>query len=205
MRGRLKKCLSAWLEIGTPTFILDIIRDGYKIPFVHLPLPKLATNNLSALNHKAFVNSEIGNFLYVNCIEELANRPLNLNPLSVKVQNCVRLILYLRHVNLFIYKQKFKGFKQLKQILDKEDFLFKSDLKSGYHHVEIFEPHIKYLAFAWDFRDGHIRYFQFCVLPSAPFIFTKLLKQHLNSLSSSSQRRSAGPGISTIYHKPLVN
>ena len=30
----------------------------------------------------------------------------------------------------------------------KEDFLFKFDLKSGYHHLDIeFEPHKKYLSF----------------------------------------------------------
>ena len=43
-----------------------------------------------------------------------------------------------------------------------------------------FPDHRKYLAFSWDFREGHTRYFQFTVLPfgfsSAPFIFTKLLK-----------------------------
>ena len=57
---------------------------------------------------------------------------------------------------------------------------------SGYHHVDIFPDHRKYLAFSWDFREGHTRHFQFIVLPfglfSAPFIFTKLLKTIGNSL-----------------------
>ena len=58
--------------------------------------------------------------------------------------------------------------------------MFKFDLKSGYHHVEIFLDHRKFLAFSWDFGTGVDRYFQFCVLPfwlsSAPYIFTKILK-----------------------------
>ena len=66
------------------------------------------------------------------------------------------------------------------QIFDKGYYLFKFDLKSGYHHIEIFPAQRKFLAFAWDFRTGVFRYFQFCVLPfglsSAPFIFTKILK-----------------------------
>ena len=63
---------------------------------------------------------------------------------------------------------------------DKDYYLFKFDLKSGYHHIEIFPEHRKFLAFVWDFGTGKFRYFQFCVLPfglsSAPFIFTKILK-----------------------------
>ena len=66
------------------------------------------------------------------------------------------------------------------QVFDKGFYLFKFDLKSGYHHIEIFPDHRKFLAFAWDFGTGIFRYFQFCVLPfglsSAPFIFTKILK-----------------------------
>lgn len=60
------------------------------------------------------------------------------------------------------------------------DFMFTFDLKSGYHHVEIFEEHRKFLSFSWKFSDGNVRYFQFSVLPfglsSAPYLFTKLLK-----------------------------
>jgi len=58
--------------------------------------------------------------------------------------------------------------------------MFTFDLKSGYHHVEIFPEHRKYLSFAWTFSSGHTRFFQFSVVPfglsSAPYLFTKLLK-----------------------------
>ena len=64
--------------------------------------------------------------------------------------------------------------------MSKEYFVFSFDLKSRYHHVDIFPDHCRYLAFSWDFGSGHTRYFQFTVLlfglSSAPFIFTKLLK-----------------------------
>ena len=46
----------------------------------------------------------------------------------------------------------------------KEDFLIKFDLKSGYHHLDIFEPHRKYLGFAWGVGDK-LGYFVFNVLP----------------------------------------
>ena len=61
-----------------------------------------------------------------------------------------------------------------------ELFLFKFDLKIGYHHVEIFQEHRKYLSFYWDFDDGVNRYYSFSVLPfglsSVPYVFTKLLR-----------------------------
>ena len=106
------------------------------------------------------------------------------NPLSVSTRTSgkQRLILDLRRVNAFVYKQKFKceDLSVATQIFDKDYYLFKFDLKSGYHHIQIFPEHHKYLAFAWDFGTGKFRYFQFCVLPfglsSAPFIFTKILK-----------------------------
>jgi len=110
--------------------------------------------------------------------------PDNVNPLSVSIQSSgkKRLIIDLRHVNKFIYKQKFKceDIKTIIQLLNRDYFMFNFDLKSAYHHVEICVEHRKYLTFTWDFDKSFKRYFRFCVLPfglsSAPFIFTKLLK-----------------------------
>ena len=94
-----------------------------------------------------------------------------------------RLILDLRHVNGFIYNQKFKceNLSVATQIFGKDYYLFKFDLKTGYHFNEVFPKHHKYcLAFAWDFGSWKFRFFQFCVLPfglpSTLFIFTKILK-----------------------------
>ena len=55
-------------------------------------------------------------------------------------------------------------------------FLFFSfDLRSGYHHVDIFPEYRAFLAFSWDFGTGVARNFQFTVLAfglsSAPFIW----------------------------------
>ena len=64
-------------------------------------------------------------------------------------------------------------------MFQKDDFLFKFDLKSGYHHVDIYEPHQKYLGFAWE-TEGKVSYFVFAVMPfglsSACYTFTKLLR-----------------------------
>ena len=58
-------------------------------------------------------------------------------------------------------------------------YLFKFDLKNEYHHIDIFEPHEKFLGFPWVF-EGNIKFFVFTVLPfgvtSAPFIFTNVVR-----------------------------
>ena len=62
-------------------------------------------------------------------------------------------------------------------------FFVTFDLKSGYHHVEIFPDHRQYLGFSWCYG-SEIKYFVFNVLPfglsSAPYIFTKLVRSLVN-------------------------
>lgn len=42
VKGRLKASIEFWRFIGAPKFILDIIFDGYKIPFITIPLRLLS-------------------------------------------------------------------------------------------------------------------------------------------------------------------
>ena len=44
-----------------------------------------------------------------------------------------------------------------KEVLRPGDFMFTFDLKSGYHHVDIFLEHRKLKAFPWKFSDGSVR------------------------------------------------
>ena len=109
--------------------------------------------------------------------------PHVVNPLSVSIQSSgkKRLILDLRHVNQSIWKQKFKceDWRFLLSYVNKGDFLFSFDLKSGYHHFDIFPDHQTFLGFSWLFS-GTVKYFCFTVLPfglsSALYIFTKCLR-----------------------------
>ena len=176
-----------WQLIGTLDFILDVIKEGYKIPFISTPPPKHYSNNASALREADFVDQAIAELLADNRVEELSSPPVIRNPLTVSVQASgkKRLILDMRHINLHVFKQKFKceGLHTIRDVFSKDFFVVVSfDLKSGYHHVDIFPEDRAFLAFSWDFKFGTsvARYFQFTVLSfglsSAPFIFTKLLK-----------------------------
>ena len=96
----MKASIEFWRFIGAPKFILDIISDGYKIPFITIPPPVHFKNNGSALEHSDFVNDAILELLQDNRIEELTTPPEIVNPLAVCVLSSgkKRLILDLRHV-----------------------------------------------------------------------------------------------------------
>lgn len=184
VRGRLSKAIQSWRDIQVTQFTIDVIVHGYKIPFIDLPPSFVGKNNQSARKEYMFVEQSIIDLLESHCIEEVFLPPEIINPLSVSIQKSgkKRLILDLRHVNKYVFKNKFRceDIKVAKEILSPGDFMFTFDLKSGYHHVEIFLEHRKFLSFSWEFSNGRTRYFQFAVLPfglsSAPYLFTKLLK-----------------------------
>ena len=71
----------------------------------------VSPNNGSALKEIEFVSEAICNLIGNKCLEVLEHPPAIVNPLSVSIQSSgkKRLILDLRHVNLYIFKQKFKS------------------------------------------------------------------------------------------------
>lgn len=106
-----------------------------------------------------------------------------INPLGV-VQNSngkSRLILDLRHVNSYLRYCRFKyeGIQTAAELFQSNDWVFKFDYKSGYHHVDIFEPYTTFLGCAIVLA-GKMIYFKFSVLPfglaTSPYVFTRIQK-----------------------------
>jgi len=92
----------------------------------------------------------------------------------------LHLVINLRYLNQFLWKDKFKyeDIHIAMLLFQNDDYMFLFDLKSGYHHIEIYEPHRCYLGFQWLFA-GRAQFFVFTVLPfglaTACYAFTKLL------------------------------
>ena len=67
------------------------------------------------------------------------------NPLTVAFNRDgkARLVLDCRDINshLIQFRFQYEDVSVAKQIFQKGDFLFAFDLKSAYHHIEIFEDH----------------------------------------------------------------
>ena len=185
VRGRLKSSVPFWRSIGASKFILDIVEYGYKLPFLHSPPVEFLQNNKSSSLHSEFVAEAINDLLSKGLVLESSTAPHVVNPLSVSVNNAgkKRLILDLRFVNKFLWKDRvhFEDWKEALGYFKEGDFMFSFDLKSGYHHVDIYPEHCKYLGFSWNFGDSRgVRYFSFLVLPfglsTASYIFTKCLR-----------------------------
>ena len=94
-----------------------------------------------------------------------------------------RLILDLRYVNKFLHRMhvKYEDGKTAISYFARGAYMFSFDLKSGYHHVEIFEGHQTYLGFSWKHSISNlVKFYVFTVLPfglsSTPHVFTKILK-----------------------------
>ena len=193
VRDRLKLCIDFWRFLESSQFILMSSAKVTKFPSSNF---RRLLSRLTMLRRfrtvpsfpKLLMNSSMLTLLkkFFACLT------LSTRFLFPRASRKQRLILDLRHVNTFIFKQKFKceDLSVAVQIFDKGFHLFKFVLKSGYHHIEIFPAHRKFLTFAWDFGTGSFRYFQFCGLPSglssAPLIFTKMFKPLLKSWRSRS-------------------
>ena len=152
--GRLKKAVDVWKKAGASDYILKVIDEGYGIPFKVVPESVVLNNNKSSLENACFVESEISKLLERGCISEVKNLPAVINPLTVARNKSgkPRLVLDCRHINSCIHQFKFKleDGTVARNLFCKGDFLFKFDLKSAYHHIEILEEHRKYLGFRWN-------------------------------------------------------
>ena len=107
VKGRLKKNLIFRREtLSAHSAILEIIDNGYKIPFFKTPKCTSFRNNQSPLKNKDFAEESISELLKCGSIIETEKPPEVINPLSVSINSLgkKRLILDLRYVNSHVYK-----------------------------------------------------------------------------------------------------
>lgn len=186
--GSLREHVDFWSNsIRASDFIINTIVEGYRIPFFDLPENFVIPNRSSAFKFKDFVNEAISELIERGCVKEVLIPPKFINPLRVVQQSSgkCRLILDLSYLNRFILMQsvRFEDIRTVFDLFQSGYFFFTFDLKSGYHHVEIFPDHRQYLGFSWNFGSV-VKHFVFTVLPfgmsSAPYIFSKLVRSLVN-------------------------
>ena len=154
VRGRLKQHIDFWQKIGAPEFIISKICEGYKIPFKVGSACSLKKNNNSAKLHSEFVSEAVTELLESERISEVQCREKLhvINPLTVSMQPLGkrRLMLDLRVVNQCLYKRKvkFDDHKKAPEYFTLNAFMTKFDLKSKFHHSDIFPDNRKYLGFS---------------------------------------------------------
>ena len=163
--------------------MIDVLSNGYKLPFKTIPPSARLKNNRSAFDNPEIVTREIEKLVEKGCVREVDHCPTVVNPLTVAFNksNKPRLVLDCRHINvhLFKFKVRFEDQSIAGELFSKGCFLFSFDLKSAYHHIEISEPHRTFLGFSW-LKNGLEIFYVFNVLPFgisvAGCIFTKVLR-----------------------------
>ena len=88
-----------------------------------------------------------------------------------------RPVLNLKALNQFVQVEHFKieGLHLLPDLIQREDWMIKLDLKDAYLQVPVHEAHQCFLQFAWEGKQYKFQCLPFG-LSSAPRVFTKLLK-----------------------------
>ena len=151
VKSRLRKNLDYWKSIDASPYVLDFISSGYEILFTEKSPCAKFENNKSALDNSEFVNEALAGLVETGCVLEVPFLPKVISPLSVSTKsNKKRLILDLRYVNKFIWKEriKFDDWSVFQNYLCPKGYMFEFDLCSGYHHTDIFPAHQLFLGFS---------------------------------------------------------
>ena len=186
----LRNHIDKWKSIEANQYILNIIDQGYRLPFKTLPVNISLDNNRSAKDNKSFVSDEIDKLLMKGCISRVELKPHVVNPLTVAGNKTkLRLVLDCRHINphLYQFKYKYEDATVARQMFYKGDFLFSYDLKSAYHHIMMHPMDITYLGFQWKSKFYVFKVLCFG-LATAGFIFSKVLRELIKYWRSKSIR-----------------
>jgi hypothetical protein len=179
--GRMRMFLHNWQLVTRDPTILAAIR-GYQLDFVRDP----PTQNrpIPALNfgpdRAALVDAEVQSLLEKKAIVETSPDKIRFWSqifLREKKGGGYRPVFNLKELNKYIRYEHFKmdNIAMLPSLIQRNDWMIKTDIKDAYLSVPITPDHQTYLGFQWNQKS-----FMFCTCPfgmsSAPRLYTKLLK-----------------------------
>ena len=179
MGGRLAHFAEKWEEITDNKWVLSIVRNGFRIPFIKItPLSSVPIR--MSQSSSPFLREEIENLLNKRAVERVQNpgtpgfySRIFLVP---KKNGKFCLILDLSLLNRYIEKQAFKmeTVKSVRQAMRLNDWAVSIDLTDAYLHVPIHRQSRKYLRFLHQDQVYHFSALPFGMSLS-PLIFSKLM------------------------------
>ena len=184
-----------WKANTNDKLVLNIVKNGYELPFDTTPQRKNCKNSQSAYEHEAFVTEAIQELVKAGSAIKIQEQPHIVAALSVddKKPDKLRLIWDGRpvNVNISLNKRKWQTLHDSRHSVSRGTRFIKLDLKSGYHHVPIATHCWKYMGFEWNGE-----WYVYTVLPfglsPAPEVFMKVT----NVLVKKWRRE----GINVILH-----
>ncbi|KAK6028679.1 reverse transcriptase [Ostertagia ostertagi] len=176
--GRLALFQKNWARLTRDPWVLETIQ-GYKLEFGD-EKPRCSLHEKRSASLSDLLIAEVSKLLEKGAVEEI--------PWSSKVWTSSifvipkkdggnRTVINLRPLNKFIKHHHFKleSIGLIRDLLERNDFMAKIDMKDAYFSVPIHSNYRKYLAF---YCGGKL--FQFKALPfglsSAPYVYTRLMR-----------------------------
>ena len=170
VRGRLCHFADSWKEVTADSYVLSIVREGYRLQFERQP-PLRDQPRYIPLPHsplkRAALRAEVEGLLVKGAIRRV--HPAHLSPgfyshmfLVPKKTGGWRPVLDLSGLNRFIRKESFRMLtpRRAAGALSPGDWCAMIDLKDAYFHIPIHRSYCRYLRFA---MEGKI--YQFVALP----------------------------------------
>lgn len=185
-RGQVAGCLAqhwkGWLNIGAEKWILDLLREGYRIPFSAPPpltsLPKdFRAYTPGSLKGQA-LHSEVQQLEEKGAIEKAPLTPGFYSPLFVvpKASGGFRPIIDLSILNRYVVTTKFKmeTVRTVMSAIRQDDWMVSLDLQDAYFQVPVHPDSRRFLRFTWE--GCHFQFRVLCFgLSTAPQVFTRLM------------------------------
>lgn len=157
--------MEAWEKITSNQWILQVV-SGYKLEFIAQPHQSHRPVSVETGRQAQLVSGEIGKLLEKGAIQEVRGDTqegfFSRVFLVPKKDGQVRPVLNLRPLNQFLSHSHFKmeGMHVVRDLLQKNDWMTRIDLKDAYFSVPIHPQHRKFLRFRWQEKC-----FQFTCLP----------------------------------------
>lgn len=184
---------SFWKDtLKADPYVLDILKDGFKLPFKTPPVHSIEPNNKSALENSDFLLSELLRLEKLGCISRVDEQPFITLPCSLVWSNKLRLVVDAsRGLNPFLEDKpvKLTSLEKANDSVQQNSWGSTQDLDSGYYHIMIHPDFRKFLGVHFVLPDGRTLFWVWNVLflgcKVAVHIFTKMLKPHLAFLISN--------------------
>ena len=179
--GRIMRCAQAWHIITEDKWVLDIMREGYRVPFTSFPnTPTFMPNPPTDSKGEAVLDKEVESMIYKGATRLIEhNSDGVVSPFFARPKSTPgkwRPIVSLKTVNKHIRPKSFRmvTVKDLKLWIREKYYFTSIDLSDAYFSIPLHNTVWKFIRFVWRDLTYEFMVNMFGLAPSAR-LFTKVL------------------------------
>lgn len=180
--GCLARGIRGWMEIGAEQWVLQVLQEGYYIPFHSLPplapVPLPLQSYPASSERRMALETEVLGLLHKESVVDAPPTPGFYSRLFVvpKASGGFRPVIDLSRLNAYVATSRFR-METARSILDsirQDDWMCTIDLKDAYLQVPVHPDSQRFLRFVWDGRNLQFKTLCFG-LSTAPQVFTRMM------------------------------